>query len=169
MYTLSIKQINTEEDVFFGDNPNNRILLTKFENLLHRRNQHLFADYCVNKTREVNQDGHFVFHRKIGNFKTQQDAKEYFNIYTDSRKEIRILSREWNQNRRVLSTAEINVVGTDTKIVLLDCLKSVCERFGGQCSTSGCSTVHFVEQFKLYNLSTKLVGLVGLEPTTERL
>lgn len=171
MYTLSLKQTNIKENVFFGDNPNNRTALRKFFNLLYRRNKHLFVgEYYTTSLREIDKDGYFVAHNVIGYFNTEQDAREYFNIFNNARKEIRILSREWNQQRRILSTAEIvSCYNTNYRITVLDCLQKVCERFGGKCHESGCSTVHFVEQFKHQIENKELVGLVGIEPTLNRL
>jgi len=165
MYTLSLKQTNTKENVFFGDNPNNEVHLKKFFNFIYKKNKHLFSSYYSEVTREVDANGYFVHHKKIGYFNTEQDAREYFNIFSNYRKEIRILSREWNQQRRILSTAEItNCFDIKRPIILLDCLQRVCERYGGQCHDSGCSTVYFVEQFKINILNKNLVSPPGLEP-----
>jgi hypothetical protein len=148
MYILSIRQTNIKEDVFFADNPDNATLSRKFNDLLYEQNKELFHSYQIRVLREVDENGHFVYHRQIGYFNTAQNARDYFNIHTNSNEKIRLLSREWNQSRNILSAAEIVDLDTNSKTLLLDCLQKVCERFGGQCSTSGCSTVHFVERFK---------------------
>jgi hypothetical protein len=148
MYILSIKQTNLKEDVFFADEPNNAISAKKFNNLLYEQHKELFDSYQIQVSREIDKNGHFVFHRQVGYFKTAQNARDYFNIHTNSAHEIRQSMRTWNQDRNILSSAEIVDLDNNSKTLLLDCLQKVCERFGGQCSTSGCSTVHFVERFK---------------------
>jgi len=148
MFILSMKQINTKEDLFFGDSADKR-QLRQFKDYLFNANEDLFFRYEQEMTRERDEDNNFVFHTKLGVFKTLQNARDYFKQMTDSQESIRLASRAWNQQHQILSKTEIIDLSDNSKTMLLDCLENVCERFGGKCNEeTGCSTVPFARAYK---------------------
>ena len=143
-----MKQINTKEDSFFGDYAEHQKILSFNENLF-TANKNYFFKYQQQIAREIDEENNFVFHTKLGIFKTLNQARDYFNQMTDSQEPIRLESREWNQQNQILSKAVIINLYNNEITSLLDCLENVCERFGGVCNeTNGCSTVPFAKEYK---------------------
>jgi hypothetical protein len=148
MFILSMKQINTKEDLFFGDVADKE-QLRKFKEHLFNVNKDLFFRYQQEITKERDEDNNFILHTKLGIFKTLQNARDYFNQMTDSQESIRLESRAWNQQHQILSKTEIIDLSNNSKTMLLNCVENVCERFGGKCNEeTGCSTVPFAREYK---------------------
>ena len=147
MFILSMKQINTREDFFFGDTADKQKLM-QFQTNLMALNHHYFVSNYVEVSKERDEHNNFVFHKKQGVFKTLNYAREYFNQLTDSQDPIRLESRAWNQQHQILSKTVIIDLSNNEETSLLDCLENVCERFGGKCNEeTGCSTVPFANQY----------------------
>lgn len=147
MFILSTKQINTKEDLFFGDVADKE-KLRQFKEHLFNTNKSYFYRLSVEITKERDEYNNFVFHTKLGLFKTLNQARDYFNQMTDSEEPIRLQSREWNQQHQILSKAEIINLYDNSRTSLLDCVENVCERFGGKCDeNNGCSTVTFAKEY----------------------
>ena len=148
MFILSTKQINTKQNLFFGDVADKEQSHI-FKNKLINKNKYYFTNLINETTREKDEENNFVFHTKLGYFKTIELARDYFNQQTDSTDLIRLASREWNQKNQILSKAEIIDVKTGKTLQILNCLENVCERFGGTCDEhNGCSTVTFAKEYK---------------------
>ena len=148
MFILSLKAINTKEDSFHRDFADEE-KLRAFMQSLFELNKNSFFKHFIESSRERDEDNNYVMHNKIGIFKTELQAKSFFDQLTNSEDPVRIESREWNQQHEILSKANIIDVKTNTSIrELLNCLSNTCERFGGKCDeTNGCSTVPFAREY----------------------
>ena len=148
MFILSTKQINTKENVFFSDSADRQKVRAFTENLF-TANKNYFFKYQQFITKEIDEEKNFVFHTKIGIFKTLNQAIDYFNQLTESQEPIRLEAREWNQHNKILSKVEVLNIITGLPVrQLTNCLTNTCERFAGKCDeTNGCSTVPFAKEY----------------------
>ena len=151
MYILLQKQINTQEDLFFSDAVDHadKLKIKQFNELLHSEHKNSFFRHQISSYKSKDEYGNFVYNVETSIFKTVEQARAYFNALTNSQEEIRLKTRDWNQQHKILTNVEILNI-TDRKSVkeLSNCLTNTCERFGGKCNEeTGCSTVPFAKEY----------------------
>ncbi len=148
MYLLSMKLINTKEDLFHRDVGDVQEMNTLMQNLLIENKKYFFK-HKLEVTRERDEEDNYVLHTKLGIFKTVTYARDFFVDYVDSTELIRDEARVWNQHNKILSKVEvINIITGLPVRQLTNCLTNTCERFAGKCDeTNGCSTVPFAKEY----------------------
>ena len=148
MYILSMKLINTKEDVFHRDIGDVQEMNKLMQDLLIKNKKYFFK-HKLEVTRERDEEDNYVLHTKLGIFKTVTYARDFFVEITDSAELIRGEARAWNQQNKILTKVEvINIIDNSSVRQLLNCLTNTCERFGGKCDeTNGCSTVLFAKEY----------------------
>lgn len=170
MYILSMKQINTKEDLFFSDvaSPEQREAMKQFNQFLYETHKSSFYTRKTETYKERDEHGNYVFTVKVSIFKTIEQARKYFNSSINSLEPIRLQTRDWNQAHKILTKVEIinNIDGTISK-QLSNCLENTCERFGGKCDeNNGCSTVTFAKEYKSKIFPIKVISVSGAPDRT---
>ncbi len=155
MYTLVIESINFDNNLFFIDT--NMFDKKQAEDIFNKTKQSCNIDYDLFSSYDRVYNNQYIQTSRIHNFKSIDDAEKFSYVMNTNTSDYRLSIRKWNSDNNVLSKFYIcddknNIVKT-----LTDCEQHICQRFHGQCDSSGCSKVEFAASLR----NKKIIPIVS--------
>jgi len=149
MYKLHLLSINYKENNFFVDTEffDQHKAMSSFNTWLESIDDDY--KYSLKSSIETSyENDSYINLVKIYYFKTIHDAESFCNAINKETSDYRLLIRKWNSDNNVLSKFYIYDDKNNIVKTLTDCEQHICQRFNGQCSSSGCSKVEFAASLK---------------------
>ena len=149
MYSLIIESFNYNENRFFTQTELYDLQQAKniFIKIAQAVDQKYLMTLNSSMTNEI-RNNTYVNIVKIKPFNTISDAETFSSMLAHEPSEYRQSIRKWNSDNNVLSKHYIIDNKNNVVKILSDCEEHICQRFNGQCNSSGCSKVEFATSLK---------------------